>query len=606
MPSRPVWIDAVCINQHDLDERSSQVSLMGTIFATASSVVIWLGDPDQRALEATGNLRTEFRRRPKDEWDQMNPDYAIHLSRFFSFPWFGRVWVVQERWLARKATVHCGKDTVSWDSILMASEWMRGGGGPGTALRTLPSLWTTIEDGQDRIPPLSPILSAEMPAQDKPVKNKRRVKMLTLVLGSLELRASDSRDKIFAMLGLGEETSTQDGIPLLLRPNYKKPVSQVYADFTRWWIQTYKKLSVLSAVHAARDRAWQDMEIHQWEAPESASSRYQHRQSCFETDVPSWTVPDGGNSFWAAQALGLQPNLFHATGETVVNLHTCRSENHNGRFLVLEGERVGKIAEIGPFEIRRTEVLRWTATTRLFEKLTDQELDDTGTSRRDMTAATFIHLFDPTGSLGVWNHGSTIQANAARFPSKDMPRAFEAHLVDHGYSKTGYSRGGSCCRRLNEITTFPCISDCYFKLEVPRPNVPIANAAADCRRVNSARAKDSIKDELEGHQGIPQDDSGDDRGSCSPFPPLTLEGLCPAGARPGDIVVLLYGGDVPFIPRELPSHDTAGPVSPEQDCCLPPGRRAYSLVGECYLEGHMSGKFFEAGQGTVPEWFTLV
>ncbi|KAH6629590.1 heterokaryon incompatibility protein-domain-containing protein [Boeremia exigua] len=38
------WIDAVCINQQDDEERSMQVALMGTIYEGASEVVIWLGE----------------------------------------------------------------------------------------------------------------------------------------------------------------------------------------------------------------------------------------------------------------------------------------------------------------------------------------------------------------------------------------------------------------------------------------------------------------------------------------------------------------------------------------------------------------------------------
>lgn len=41
---RPLWADAICINQHDLAERSTQVALMGDIYQTANSVTVWLGD----------------------------------------------------------------------------------------------------------------------------------------------------------------------------------------------------------------------------------------------------------------------------------------------------------------------------------------------------------------------------------------------------------------------------------------------------------------------------------------------------------------------------------------------------------------------------------
>jgi hypothetical protein len=41
-----IWIDALCINQTDLDERSYQVGLMQEIYCNAESVVAWLGESD--------------------------------------------------------------------------------------------------------------------------------------------------------------------------------------------------------------------------------------------------------------------------------------------------------------------------------------------------------------------------------------------------------------------------------------------------------------------------------------------------------------------------------------------------------------------------------
>lgn len=40
---RYLWIDAVCINQDDVDERSQQVALMASIYSQADNIV-WLGE----------------------------------------------------------------------------------------------------------------------------------------------------------------------------------------------------------------------------------------------------------------------------------------------------------------------------------------------------------------------------------------------------------------------------------------------------------------------------------------------------------------------------------------------------------------------------------
>lgn len=46
------WIDAICIDQEDVEERSSQVAIMGKIFAQADQVIAWLGEEDQDSRTA--------------------------------------------------------------------------------------------------------------------------------------------------------------------------------------------------------------------------------------------------------------------------------------------------------------------------------------------------------------------------------------------------------------------------------------------------------------------------------------------------------------------------------------------------------------------------
>ncbi|KAF2657713.1 hypothetical protein K491DRAFT_556934, partial [Lophiostoma macrostomum CBS 122681] len=41
--NRPIWVDALCINQKNLHEKTHQVRLMGEIYSRAQTVYIWLG-----------------------------------------------------------------------------------------------------------------------------------------------------------------------------------------------------------------------------------------------------------------------------------------------------------------------------------------------------------------------------------------------------------------------------------------------------------------------------------------------------------------------------------------------------------------------------------
>ncbi|KAF2496771.1 hypothetical protein BU16DRAFT_458540 [Lophium mytilinum] len=39
-----IWIDSICINQNDLQERNHQVSAMGQLYSSAAEVIVWLGE----------------------------------------------------------------------------------------------------------------------------------------------------------------------------------------------------------------------------------------------------------------------------------------------------------------------------------------------------------------------------------------------------------------------------------------------------------------------------------------------------------------------------------------------------------------------------------
>jgi hypothetical protein len=56
-----IWVDAVCIKQDDIEEKSWQIPLMGDIYTKANTVFVWLGDGDaskERAMNylASGGL----------------------------------------------------------------------------------------------------------------------------------------------------------------------------------------------------------------------------------------------------------------------------------------------------------------------------------------------------------------------------------------------------------------------------------------------------------------------------------------------------------------------------------------------------------------------
>ena len=61
---RVFWVDQLCINQLEDEERYQQVALMGEIYGTAGCVILWLGLADAliSAWKLLGSMREPSRR----------------------------------------------------------------------------------------------------------------------------------------------------------------------------------------------------------------------------------------------------------------------------------------------------------------------------------------------------------------------------------------------------------------------------------------------------------------------------------------------------------------------------------------------------------------
>ena len=125
---RRLWIDAVCVNQKNLVERTSQVKLMSMVFKQAERVIAWIGVPDADTHLAF-NFLTYLGARFTVQWHTgmiipASPEYRglcdseepllitdqvfASIENILRRPWFWRVWIRQEIKLARCAIMLCG------------------------------------------------------------------------------------------------------------------------------------------------------------------------------------------------------------------------------------------------------------------------------------------------------------------------------------------------------------------------------------------------------------------------------------------------------------------------------------------------------------------
>ena len=99
-----LWIDAVCLNQADIDERNAQVRKMDTIYRDAEKVIGWLGKKSQTAREVGFPLLQELTCRHGDDRkrfiDEAHADPKIGkwqpLFDLLDSLFWSRLWIVQE------------------------------------------------------------------------------------------------------------------------------------------------------------------------------------------------------------------------------------------------------------------------------------------------------------------------------------------------------------------------------------------------------------------------------------------------------------------------------------------------------------------------------
>ncbi len=100
-----LWIDAVCINQEDNEEKALQIGLMGEIYAGAQHTIIYLGPADDDSPEVLS--LNKLRHGLYDTSDET-------LGSVLMKEWFTRVWVFQEFVVSTSPWLQCGRTRIFW------------------------------------------------------------------------------------------------------------------------------------------------------------------------------------------------------------------------------------------------------------------------------------------------------------------------------------------------------------------------------------------------------------------------------------------------------------------------------------------------------------
>ena len=211
---RILWIDAVCINQIDLDERSQQVEQMHLIYTLADRTVVWLGKSD-----ATSEVALDFLQNYNHDTSYGNDTAWEALIVLLSRDWFSRLWCLQEIVVSPTDPVFmCGDKSFTWSMLTKTKE---------RSLRTSDAI-SQIRHKRN----VGRRLETFSNVRNRYQEGGSRPSIWSLVANSYGLRCTNARDKIYAILGLAAETDRTATVP-----DYRKSVLDVYREFMRYSLQ---------------------------------------------------------------------------------------------------------------------------------------------------------------------------------------------------------------------------------------------------------------------------------------------------------------------------------------------------------------------------------
>ena len=287
-----LWVDALCINQSDTDERGRQVLRMGDIYKNASETICWLGDEADNSFLAfdliqilsstnDGSESTQYEQvlmrlyQPSE-----NHEYDAHWSAFQRLsrrPYWARVWIIQEIVASGTVLVRCGSRCATWEDVVKAVLSVPTAGG-----RSRVSVVTRFFPVLASIGNVVPIDALRGFTQE--AKSKREyISLLSAMHRSTKALATIPSDKIYGLLAI-----TKDGQDLIPHPIYTLSAEEVCTMTTAAIISAGADLDIICYAKASPGRV-----LPSW--------------------VPDWTKELAQNSMTVANA---GKDLYNATGKS--------------------------------------------------------------------------------------------------------------------------------------------------------------------------------------------------------------------------------------------------------------------------------------------------
>lgn len=254
--TQALWIDAICINQQDTQEKAVQIPLMQEIYTMCRECLVWLGPStpvSDIAIDATPRICQQIAEMPALQvWEAediavSSPDaLASPLWRgivdIFSRPWFSRVWTFQEAVLPTLVSFVCGSKTVRFDDAAKLAPPL---------LVHLTALQHSFPDaGLDKLHVFVGFLKTMRTVKSRALVGKDRTALDTLkaIYYVRPWQSTHRLDRVYGVLGLADPALQKD-----LVIDYSKTAEELSQDMALWYITNGSDLYLLNLASSLRE-----------------------------------------------------------------------------------------------------------------------------------------------------------------------------------------------------------------------------------------------------------------------------------------------------------------------------------------------------------------
>ena len=344
-----LWIDAICINQGDKEEKNIQVALMAEIYSKAAAVLVWLGKEYNASNMAMDFIPKILDLEQSDALisKESNRKQWTALADLMKREWFSRRWIVQELVLAKDRYLYCGDKALHWDHFERAISFFT------NRLDTIMAMFTSSAEFRHNAKILADIkalgASVLVDVTNEVVRREdgsleRRNTLESLVARLTMFESLDPRDIIYSLLSIAEDTQNWNNLStrkqgelrerglVPFEADYGKDILEVYKDFTAFCVQTSGSLDIIcrhwAPSHARRPGLLYRMKMRAEKERSQADSiagdygREEEFSPMVKVHLPSWIgllsespygIPDVGRS--AGESLVVGPR-YHASGKS--------------------------------------------------------------------------------------------------------------------------------------------------------------------------------------------------------------------------------------------------------------------------------------------------